>query len=100
MPSVGWRATAPCASTPRKLSWSQLVYVTDREGDIYEIFAEDASRQKPKADRLIRSQTDRNLVDGGKLWQRVGAAELLGEVEIDLPVSEDQGRATSCRPCA
>jgi hypothetical protein len=73
-----------------KLPQTQLVYVTDREGDIYDIFAESESREEPKADWLIRSQTDRNLADGGKLWQRVAAAEPLGEVEFDLPASKDR----------
>lgn len=75
-----------CEHAP-KLPGTQLVYVTDREGDIYEIFAEGESRQ---VDCLIRSQTDRNLVGGGKLWQRVAAADPLGEVEFDLPASKDR----------
>ena len=73
-----------------RLPDTQLVYVTDREGDIYEIFAESESRQGPKADWLIRSQTDRNLADGGSLWKRVARAESLGEVEFDLPASKDR----------
>jgi hypothetical protein len=68
----------------RKLATTtQLVYVADRESDIYEIFAEAAHEHS--ADFLIRSQHDRNLADGGKLRKEVAQAERLGEIQFELP---------------
>ena len=62
---------------------TQFVYVSDREGDIYEIFAE-AAKRPDSADFLIRSQHDRNLASGAKLWSEVATTEALGDVEFDL----------------
>jgi hypothetical protein len=67
----------------RKLPTTQLVYVADRESDIYEIFAE--AVHEHAVDFLIRSQHDRNLCDGAKLWSEVAKAEPLGEIEFELP---------------
>ncbi len=65
---------------------TQLVYVADREGDIYEVLAEGAATQ-PCAEWLIRAEHDRCLADGGKLRERLGSAPVLAEAEFDLPAT-------------
>jgi Transposase DNA-binding len=62
---------------------TQFVYAADREGDIYEIFAE-AAKRPDSADFLIRSQHNRNLASGAKLRSEVAKREALGDVEFDL----------------
>jgi hypothetical protein len=65
---------------------TQLVYVADREGDIYEVLAERAATQ-PCAEWLIRAEHDRCLTDGGKLRARLRSAPVLAEAEFDLPAT-------------
>ena len=76
-----------------KLPDTQLVLVSDREGDIYEIFDEAERRAGPKAECLIRSQHDRRLVGGGNLWSEVARSEVLGEIEFDLSADSKKKRA-------
>lgn len=76
-----------------KLPDTQVVFVTDREADIYEIFDDAERRSGPKAELLIRSQHDRKLADGGNLWSEVARTEALGEVEFDLPADAKKKRA-------
>lgn len=64
------------------------VYVADREADIYEIYAERSrweSEGGASGGFVVRSQHDRLLVDGGKLWETVEKAPVLGEVAFDMP---------------
>lgn len=65
---------------------TQLVYVADREADIYEVLAECATTQ-PCADWLIRAEHDRCLADGGKLREALERAPVLAEAEFDLPAT-------------
>lgn len=75
-----------------RLPQSQVVSVSDREGDIYEVFALGQSLpQGPRAEWIIRSQHDRILcnVDADEALSRVlfaalAAAPVLGEIEFDL----------------
>ncbi len=72
---------------------TQLIYVADRESDIYELFVE---AQGQRADLLIRASQDRKLVDGGKLWEQAEKSLVLGTVEFDLPKRDKQpGRRVS-----
>ncbi|MDK2662176.1 IS4 family transposase [Cupriavidus sp. LEh21] len=66
------------------LPQTRLVYVTDREGDIAELMARAQELGQP-ADWLIRSQHNRNLAEGGKLWDSVDASPVLGEITFILP---------------
>ncbi|HSJ74803.1 MAG TPA: IS4 family transposase [Gemmatimonadales bacterium] len=63
---------------------TRLVYVADRDSDLFELFEEGLSGE---AAWLIRGNRDRALVDGGHLWQTVREAEVLGTVEFDLPAA-------------
>jgi hypothetical protein len=54
-------------SAGRRMPQTQLVVMTDREGDLYELH--DAVQQAPaNVHVLIRAQHDRLLVEGQKLW--------------------------------
>lgn len=69
---------------------TQLVYVADRESDIYELFVEAQHALGPRADVLIRVAHDRRLSDGGTLWEQAEKSPALGEVEFDLPKRDKQ----------
>lgn len=69
---------------------TRLVYLADREADLFEIYAEHQrllARQDQAADWLIRARHDRNTETGEKLWSAVAASPELGRVEFDLPAS-------------
>jgi hypothetical protein len=71
---------------------TRLVYVADREADILELM-QCAHQLGTPADWLIRSQHNRSLPDGGKLWARQGQAAR--EVRPQLwasPISLPDGR--------
>jgi hypothetical protein len=53
------------------------VYVADREADIVALMAQARDLGHP-ADWLIRSQHNRTLPEGGKLWSEVLAGEAVG----------------------
>jgi hypothetical protein len=63
---------------------TRLVYVTDREGDIAALMDRADALGHP-ADWLIRAQHNRSLPEGGKLWDKVEAGEVLGEITFILP---------------
>jgi hypothetical protein len=68
-----------------------LVYVGDREADIYELFAERFHARQAEAvcaEWLIRAEHDRNLVDGRKLQEAAAAAPVLARVEFDMPATD------------
>lgn len=74
----------------------EVVSVSDREGDIYEVFAERHQRLgqgRPAAGLLIRSKSDRCLepigdeaggAQPGKLRVRLAAAPVIGTVDFEL----------------
>jgi IS4 transposase len=77
----------------KEMPGTQLIYVADREGDMYDIFFERESLLQQgvlAADWLIRFRADRNTVDGQKLTEVVEKATVIGHVEFDLPA--DKGR--------
>ena len=59
----------------------QVTMICDSEGDIYEVFA----RQPTGVDLLVRAAQDRNLADGGRLFDRLDATAVAGHVKIELP---------------
>ena len=89
--SVRWlegyqRVNERQAQTPE----TQLIYMGDREADLYELFAEHhharASRT-PTAEWLIRAEHDRKLADGRKLRGALEHAPVRARIEFDLPAS-------------
>lgn len=74
---------------------TQIINITDREGDIIEFFQAglEESKKGKRADFIIRSQYDRLLVDDKdpdmkKLRQKLNQALSLGEIEFTIPPTE------------
>jgi hypothetical protein len=77
-----------------QLTDTDLTYIADREGDIYDLFVE-APCPEHGADWLVRVQhTDRLLTDGRKLREVVEAAPVLAEITFDKPASKGQPART------
>ncbi len=66
---------------------TRLIDVADREGDLYELFAEAEKCQPARAQRLIRANPNRCLIDGQKLWEAVAAAPALGKITFTMPAT-------------
>lgn len=81
------------AETALKMPQTRLVYVADREADILALMQRAHALGNP-ADWLIRAQHNRCLPEGGKLWERVGASESLGEIEFTQPARKGQAERT------
>jgi len=77
----GYERIAELAQT---LPNTRLVYVADREADIL-VLLQRAHALGTPADWLIRSQHNRSLPEGGKLWEQVDTQASLGEIEFTLP---------------
>lgn len=76
----------------QQLPDTRLVYVGDREADLFTIYQEHAAA--PNIDYLIRGKHNRKLADGRKLKEAVAAVPALGEVSFILP----KGRKRPARP--
>lgn len=76
------KACAIAAQCPQ----TQIVCLSDSEGDIYECFAAAANSEGPKAEWIVRACQDRTLAgaDAGKLTETVAAAPILGTVQIEV----------------
>jgi Transposase DNA-binding/Transposase Tn5 dimerisation domain len=61
---------------------TRLVYVADRDSDLFELF--EAAAGGP-AHWLIRAAQDRAVKDGGLIWDKVGESPSLGQITFDLP---------------
>ena len=75
---------------------TKLVNMTDREGDIYDLFAEReriVQRGEIAANWLIRSRHDRNTEEGEKVRALLAKAPRLGEITFDLPKGRDNREA-------
>ena len=77
------------AETAQAMPHTRLVYVADREADIVELMRRARDLGHP-ADWLIRSQHNRCLPDGGKLWAQTRDGEPLGEIEFALAARPGQ----------
>lgn len=86
----GYERIAEAALT---MPQTRLVYVADREADILELLQRAHALDNP-ADWLIRSQHNRCLPDGGKLWAEVLAGPVLGEIEFMMPARHGQAART------
>ena len=81
------------AETALTMPETRLVYVADREADILELMQR-AHHLGTPADWLIRSQHNRCLPDGGKLWAEVLAGSALGEIEFTMASRHGQAART------
>ena len=84
----------------REVPETQIIHMTDREGDIIEIFAESIEQKQQGAHAcfIIRSQHDRTLdhipneeqVTNKKLREKLHEAPSLGEIEFIVPSTENR----------
>ena len=68
---------------------TRLVYMADRDSDLFELFA---AAEQGQAAWLIRAAQDRAVVGGGLIWEKVSQSPSLGEVEFDLPAGRGRSR--------
>lgn len=93
---VGYRrACAIAAQCPQ----TQIVCLSDSEGDIYECFASAASIEGPKAEWIVRACQDRSLAGetAGKLTETVAACPTLGTLQIAVSARPAQSHDGSKR---
>lgn len=83
--SVRWLdALGVAVAAARRLPRTQLVVMTDREGDLYELH--DAVRiGPPNLHSVIRAQHDRNLEDHQKLWSFMQSQPLGLRRQLKVP---------------
>jgi hypothetical protein len=70
-----------CAHVSTQVPKTQLVYVTDREGDIYEVYER---AEQLDCSWLIRSARDRNTTEEAKLYAQVADSPEQGRVQWDM----------------
>ncbi len=79
---------------------TQIVIISDSEGDIYECFSEGAlsENNECKADWIIRACQDRSVQGERigytypKLWQEAAKAEIMGQLEIKVTGNEPKSK--------
>jgi hypothetical protein len=82
------------AAAARRMPQTQLVVLTDREGDIYELH--EAVEYAPKnLHVLIRAKHDRQLEDGPKLWDWMASEPVGQERSLRLPRAHGQAARTA-----
>ena len=81
----------------QQLPKQQIISISDREGDIYDVYHEAERHSKAcKADWLIRAVKNRPLLDGnGKresknLWDAVRAEPVISTIEFELPARKNK----------
>lgn len=77
------------AETALEMPQTRFVYVADREADIVGLM-QCAHQLDTPADWLIRSQHNRCLPEGGKLWANVLAGAPLGDIEFEMVARQGQ----------
>jgi len=77
------------AETAARMPDTRLVYVADREADMLALMQRAHALGTP-ADWLLRSQHNRSLPDGGKLWAEVKSGPVVGEIEFTLARRKNQ----------
>lgn len=82
---------AATVALAQRLPQSRVVNISDREGDIYEVFA--AARAQDQVGLLVRAQHDRQLAASGqRLWGFVQGQPVQGTLTIQVPAKA--GRAS------
>ena len=80
-----------CAQA-QQMHGTRLVYVADRESDVYELLLK---AQQAPADLLIRSNQDRALDDGQHLHDVVSTAPTVGIVDVSVPKTAERPARTA-----
>jgi len=90
------RGYLACCDDQEDLAETQLVYLADRESDLYELYQAAEKRKSlglSAASWLIRGQHNRLLEGGERLLDTLNNTTALGEIEFDVPA----GRARKAR---
>lgn len=83
--SVRWvEALGVSAQAARMMRQTQVVAITDREGDLYEMH-DQVQVGPPNLHTVIRAQHDRNLQDHQKLWAKMAAQPLGDTRTVNVP---------------
>jgi Domain of unknown function (DUF4338)/Transposase DNA-binding len=83
--SVRWvEALGVSAQAARLMRQTQVVAITDREGDLYEMY-DQVLVGPPNLHTVIRAQHERNLEDHQKLWAWMAAQPLGDTRTVDVP---------------
>ena len=91
--SMRWlRACASVSELHAQLPGTKLVNVSDRESDIYELFAR---AQTEKSDWLIRAENDRNTTEGKRLRAVLAGKSVLGSYDVDVPRHKGKAARTA-----
>jgi hypothetical protein len=86
-----WLEAAHRAAELAGVGAACVTVVSDREGDIYEDFAD-----KPSAvEMLVRAGQDRRLADGSHLFAKTGALPEAGRMAVDLPAAPGRRARTA-----
>lgn len=85
-----WLAGAEMAAEHLAPVASQIIVVSDREGDIYSMFA----RRPEAVDLVVRAAQDRVLAEGGHLFSAAAAWPILGTAQVKVQPKRpgDKGR--------
>ena len=83
--SYRWlQSFAQSVAVAKELPQARVINIADREGDIYELFAEAA--KNPGVGVLVRARHNRRLEkEQQRLWQFIASQPVAGEVEITVP---------------
>jgi len=82
------------ATAARRMPQTQMVVITDREGDLYELH--EAVKIGPdNLHTLIRAQHDRNLENHQKLWSYMAAQAAVDTREVEVPRRHGQSARTA-----
>ena len=81
------------AERAEELPGVRLVYVADRESDLFELMHRAHELGHP-ADYVLRSKHDRALPEGGRLWASVKSDEPMGQIEFKMPARNNQPERT------
>jgi IS4 transposase len=79
----------------KKCNHTKVVYISDREGDLFEIYAEYESQREYKAEYVIRSSHNRTVYCDGKsskLLKQLEESKILGEIEFEIEDRESGER--------
>jgi hypothetical protein len=78
---------------------TQIVCLSDSEGDIYECLEAAGSIEGPKAEWIVRACQDRSLAGetGGKLWAQAASGPVLGTLRIEVSMRPAQSHDGSKR---
>jgi hypothetical protein len=86
--SQKWRASlAACQALAAQCPNTTLINVSDRDGDLYEVFADALTpRAGPRVEVLVRAQHDRQVDHPRQtLWACLAAQRVSGQLEILVP---------------